>query len=287
VLTGEGADETMGGYDIFKEAKIRRFWGRNPASVCRPLLLKRLYPYMRDIQRQSPAYLKRFFHVTAEDLTNPFFSHLPRWALGARLKTFLSEAVRAELQACSVLSNLEHALPQSFGSWDVANQAEFLEAKYLLPGFILSSQGDRMTMAHAVEARYPFLDHRVVEFAAALPSRLKMKVLDEKYLLKQVAHGLVPETIRKRPKQPYRAPDGRSFLGPAGGYLDAMLSPDKVRQQGVFDPRTVGALLVKFKSGRATSTGDNMALIGILSTGILLEQFVHRRDDASPQPIPA
>jgi asparagine synthase (glutamine-hydrolysing) len=287
VLTGEGADETMGGYDIFKEAKIRRFWGRNPASAWRPLLLKRLYPYMQDMQRQSPSYLKRFFHVTTEDLANPFFSHLPRWGLGARLKTFLSEAVRAELQPYSALSDLEQALPQSFDSWSVANQAEYLEAKHLLPGFILSSQGDRMAMAHAVEGRYPFLDHRVVEFSAALPARLKIKVLDEKHLLKHAACGLIPESIRKRPKQPYRAPDGKSFLGPAGGYVDAMLSPDKVRQQGVFDPRTVDALLVKFKSGRATSTGDNMALIGILSTGILLEQFIHRRDDASTQPIPA
>jgi asparagine synthase (glutamine-hydrolysing) len=87
----------------------------------------------------------------------------------------LSEAVRGELSSYSVLADLEHSLPQSFGSWDAANQAEYLEAKYLLPGFILSSQGDRMAMAHAVEGRYPFLDHRVVAFAAALPSRLKRR----------------------------------------------------------------------------------------------------------------
>ena len=282
VLTGEGADETMGGYDIFKEAKIRRFWGRYPASAWRPLLLKRLYPYMQEMQRQSPAYLMRFFHVTTADLANHFFSHLPRWAVTARLKTFLSEAVRAELSAYSTLADLEHSLPQSFGSWDAANQAEYLEAKYLLPGFILSSQGDRMAMAHAVEGRYPFLDHRVVAFAAALPPRLKMKVLDQKYLLKQAAHGLVPESIRKRPKQPYRAPDGKSFRGAAGNYVEAILSPDTVRRQGIFDPRAVGALLAKFTSGRPTGTGDNMAFVAILSTGLLLDAFVDRHENASP-----
>jgi asparagine synthase (glutamine-hydrolysing) len=281
VLTGEGADETMGGYDIFKEAKIRRFWGRNPASTRRPLLLKRLYPYMQEMQRQSPAYLKRFFHVTTEDLANPFFSHLPRWAVTARLKGFLSDAVRAELSSCNALCDLEHSVPRSFGSWDPANQAEYLEAKYLLPGFILSSQGDRMAMAHAVEGRYPFLDHRVVEFAAALPPRLKMKVLDQKHLLKQAAHGLVPESIRKRPKQPYRAPDGKSFLGPAGRYVDALLSPDTVRRQGIFDPRAVGALLAKFTSGRGTGTADNMAFVAILSTGLLLDEFL-TRDESTP-----
>jgi asparagine synthase (glutamine-hydrolysing) len=274
VLTGEGADELLGGYDIYKEAKIRRFWGRNPASAWRPLLLKRLYPYLQDLQRQSPAYLGRFFHVTPEDLTSPFFSHLPRWALTARLKTFLSEDVRAALQSYRAIADLEDTLPSGFHSWNPAHQAEFLETRYLLPGFILSSQGDRMAMAHAVEGRYPFLDHRVVQFAANLPSRLKLKVLDQKHLLKQAVRGRIPESIRTRPKQPYRAPDGKSFLGQAAGYVDDILSAEAVGAHGIFDPRAVGALLAKFRSGRATGTADNMALVAILSTELLLDQFI-------------
>jgi asparagine synthase (glutamine-hydrolysing) len=174
VLTGEGADEILGGYDIFKEAKIRQFWGKDPASRWRPLLLKRLYPYMDGIQRQSPAYLKSFFHVTAEDLASPFFSHLPRWELTAKLKMFFSDDVRAETQEAAALPCLEHELPFAYSSWTSFNRAEYLEARYLLPGYILSSQGDRMAMANAVEGRYPFLDYRVVEFAAKLPSRLMM-----------------------------------------------------------------------------------------------------------------
>jgi asparagine synthase (glutamine-hydrolysing) len=98
VLTGEGADEILGGYDILKETKIRQFWGKNPGSRWRPLLLKRLYPYMEDIQRQPQAYLQRFFHVSAEELDNPLFSHLPRWDLTARLKAFFSDDVRAVVQ---------------------------------------------------------------------------------------------------------------------------------------------------------------------------------------------
>lgn len=278
VLTGEGADEVMGGYDIFKEAKIRRFWGRNPNSSLRPLLLKRLYPYMENIQRQPQAYVKSFFHVNARDLASPFFSHLPRWGLTSRLKMFLSEEVRAETQSYSALSELEQALPRSFASWSAFNQAEYLEASYLLPGYILSSQGDRMAMAHSVEGRYPFLDYRVVEFAAKLSPRLKMKVLDQKHLLKQAASGLIPESIRKRHKQPYRAPDGKSFFASTGNFFEELLSPNKLKQDGIFNSQSVAALVAKFKSGRATGTKDNMALVGILSTEILLEQFVHRRE---------
>lgn len=280
VLTGEGADETLGGYDIFKETKIRRFWGRHPSSAWRPLLLKRLYPYMEAIQHQSPAYLKSFFHVTEKDLESPFFSHLPRWELTARLKLFLSEAARAELRSDMGSAELNRLIPNDFASWDSFNRAEYLEAQYLLPGFILSSQGDRMAMAHAVEGRYPFLDHRVVEFAVKLPPNLKMKVLDQKHLLKQAAAGLIPESIRKRYKQPYRAPDGKCFLGPADSYTAELLSPETIRRRGIFNPQTVAALVAKFKSGRLSSTRDNMALVGILSTQLLLEQFTGRHSAA-------
>jgi asparagine synthase (glutamine-hydrolysing) len=276
VLTGEGADEILGGYDILKETKIRQFWGKNPESRWRPLLLKRLYPYMEDIQRQPQAYLQRFFHVSVEELDNPLFSHLPRWDLTARLKAFFSDDVRAELQPRVALSSLEQQLPEAYAGWALFNRAEYLEAKYLLPGYILSSQGDRMAMAHAVEGRYPFLDYRVVEFAAKLPTRLKMKVLNQKHLLKQASDGLIPPAIQKRYKQPYRAPDGKSFFRSAN-YLDDVLSPRQIEQAGIFDPRAVAALVAKFKTGRSTSVKDNMALVGILSTQLLLEQFIYQQ----------
>lgn len=95
VLTGEGADEVFGGYDIFKEAKLRRFWSRQPDSTTRPLLLKRLYPYMKNIQSQPPAYLRAFFQVRPHNLNSPFFSHLPRWELTGKLKAFLTPEVQA------------------------------------------------------------------------------------------------------------------------------------------------------------------------------------------------
>ena len=99
VLTGEGADEILGGYDIFKEVKIRCFWAVRPGSQWRPLLLKRLYPYMWSIRDQPEAYLRHFFRVRTEDLVSPFFSHLPRWELTSKLKVFFSDAVHAPIAA--------------------------------------------------------------------------------------------------------------------------------------------------------------------------------------------
>lgn len=277
VLTGEGADELFGGYDIFKETKIRQFWRRRPDSDWRPLLLKRLYPYMPNIQRQSLEYLKHFFHVTGQDLDSPFFSHLPRWGLTAKSKLFFSESTRAELGAADAMAALLHDLPASYATWHPFAKAEFLEARYLLPGYILSSQGDRVAMAHAVEGRYPFLDHRVVAFASRLSADLKMKVLDQKYLLKQAVKGLIPESIRTRQKQPYRAPDGISFFGKKDGHAQDLLSPTRIKEDGIFDSRATEVLVNKFRSGRETSLKDNMALIGILSTTLLVDRFIRGR----------
>jgi asparagine synthase (glutamine-hydrolysing) len=285
VLTGEGADELLGGYDIYKEAKIRRFWAAEPDSRRRASLLGRLYPYMPNVQAQSPAYRQAFFRVRPEDLDNPFFSHLPRWEMTSRLKQFFSDDLRATLAGRDVMDDCRAALPEDFARWHPFHQAQYLETTMLMPGYILSSQGDRVAMAHGVEGRFPFLDHRLAEFAARLAPRLKMKALKEKYLLKRAAGRLVPEAVVQRTKQPYRAPDAASFFGSglaADGtsssarheYIDELLSPERVREDGIFDPRAVAHLVQKAKRGRLLGAKDNMALVGILSTQLVVEQFI-------------
>jgi asparagine synthase (glutamine-hydrolysing) len=277
VLTGEGADEVLGGYDIFKEAKIRRFWARNLESKWRPLLLKRLYPYLQGLQQQSAASLKHFFRVNAADTASPFFSHLPRWELTERLKLLFSADFRAAIGESDAVSELRENLPAEFGSWPHFSQGQYLEATYFLAGYLLSSQGDRMAMAHSVEGRYPFLDYRVVEFAAKLPSSLKMKVLNEKYLLKRACEGLVPDSIIRRTKQPYRAPDGRCFFeAGAPDYVRELLSPSAIEKSGIFDSSAVGALVKKFTTAKANSVKDDMAIVGVLSTQLLVEQFINQ-----------
>lgn len=281
VLTGEGADEILGGYDIYKEAKIRRFWARQPDSRRRPLLLRRLYPYMLNLHKQPDSYLRRFFHVAPEDLSNPFFSHLPRWNLTARLKSYYSADIKAELAHHDSLRELRDSLHPDYHSWDAFEQAQYLETNLLLPGYILSSQGDRMAMAHSVEGRFPFLDPRVVELAARIPPGLKMRVLNEKHILKRALGDLVPSTVLRRPKQPYRAPEARSFFDGSRAreeYVEDMLSPGRIREFGVFNCDPVELLVRKVKEGRAIGARDNMALVGILSTQLLMDQFIYRRN---------
>ena len=279
VITGEGADEMLGGYDLFKEAKVRRFWARQPESTARPRLLDRLYPYLPGLQAQSSQYRQAFFKARPQDLLSPFFSHLPRWEMTAQIKRFYSKQTRDSLQGYSAADEFASRLPRNFAKWAPLSQAQYLETVCLLPGYILSSQGDRMSMAHGVEGRFPFLDVRVVELAAQLPPRLKLQGLNEKHILKQVAQGFVPESVRQRSKQPYRAPDACSFFGTAAkrfefGYVRDLLSPDRINRDGVFHAPAVEKLVAKAEQGALSGTRDNMALVGILSTQLLIDRFL-------------
>jgi len=132
-----------------------------------------------------------------------------------------------------------------------------------------------MAMAHSVEGRFPFLDVRLVEFCNRLPAAMKLRGLQEKYLLKQAALPWLPETIRRRPKRPYRAPVHRSFFNEkTPDYVRELLQAQYLRASGFFKPVAVEQLVRKIDAGSAIGETDDMALVGILSTLLVHRQFV-------------
>lgn len=273
VLTGEGADEILGGYDIFKEAKIRAFIHRNRQSHLRPMLLKRLYPYLALSPTESASYAERFF-ATDASLDDPFYAHRPRWKTTAWLRPFLSDNLSQDHPRDPV-ETLATVYGEKLAGLDFFTAAQYLESKTLLTNYLLSSQGDRMAMAHSVEGRFPFLDHRVVEFACRIPPQLRMKVLNEKNVLKKALAGGLPPSILKRKKQPYMAPDIVSFSGKAGQEcIERYLSDQAVAEAGLFRPAAVRQLVAKCRKGQKQGFRENMAFVGILSAQILHEQYV-------------
>jgi len=280
VLTGEGADEIFGGYDIFKEGKIRQFWARNPASKFRPLLLKRLYPYLNLSNSGSGAFLQGFFGQGLDQKNSPFFSHIPRWLTTSGCKQFFSDDLKEQLKDSDPIAEFKAEMPDAIDSWDYFNQAQYVEAKSLLSGYLLCSQGDRMLMANSVEGRFPFLDHNMIEFANSIDPRMKMHVLNEKYILKQAMSGKLPASIVKRFKQPYRAPDAAAFqAGGCPSYVKELLAENEIADSGFFHPKKVQMLVKKVESGRPTSYKDNMAFVGILSTQLLHNQFTKKSNN--------
>lgn len=281
VLTGEGADELFLGYDLFKEVAVRRFCLRRPDSTARTRLFDRLYPYLKENGRGAGEFWRKFF-LDAGPTSDPLFSHLPRILLTSWTKEFYSSEFAAARGRFDPLRELRSSLPARYFGWSALNQAAYLEMVLLLSPYLLSSQGDRMAMAHGVEGRFPFLDHRLFEMAAALPTGSRLRGLKEKEVLRRWARSILPPQVTTRIKQPYRAPDAPSFFAAnAPEYVAESLSESAIRTVGVWEPRRVDGIVRRCRSGNAISARENQALLGILST-----QLWHHRFITNPQPAP-
>jgi len=274
VLTGEGADEFFLGYQIFQETKIRQFWAKQPESKRRPIPLRRLYPYLR-VADQGSELQSQFFRLGLEDPTQPGFSHLLRWSSTSRIWRFFSLAFENQTRSYDPIADLLAGMPPDFERWRPLARAQYLEISTLLSGYLLSAQGDRMLMANSVEGRFPFLDHRLVELSARLPDPIKLRVLDEKHVLKAIASSLIPDRVIHRPKRPYRAPVSQPICGVwAAGWSTDALHEDAIREAGVFDPVKVQRLREKLSRSPSPGESDSMALMAIASVQLLHGQFV-------------
>ena len=285
VLTGEGADEMFAGYDVFKLDKVRRFWARRPDSRGRPQLLARLYPYLAQDLGRAGRLLPNVFRAGLTNTDDPLYSHRLRFEHAARALRFLEPAVldRARADGDPVDSVLAR-LPGDFARFSTLGRAQYLEIITFLTGYLLHSQGDRMLMGNSVEGRFPFLDHRVAEFAARLPEAAKLPGLREKHLLRRAVQPLLPPEIVKREKRPYRAPILRAFMGRgAPAYVAELLEPERLRQAGIFAPSAVEQLVEKCRRNADgfVSESDEMALVGVLSVMLLDELFVRRPTPAA------
>ena len=287
VLTGEGADEVFGGYNIFKEAKLRQFWARQPDSKWRPMLVERLYPYIFKDASRARLFLQQFFSVKDSDINDPFFSHQVRWRNSGKNRMFFSNQLQDNLKDYDPFSAVSDRLPPHFNDADMFSRAQFLEMDIFLSNYLLSSQGDRVGMGNSIELRLPFLDYRVIEFAAKLPAHWKIKGMNEKYILKETFKDILPASISKRPKQPYRAPIKEAFpTDEPGSWIAELLSQKKISDYGYFDDKKVTLLAKRFsqEAKQAASEVQNMALMGILTTQLLHQQYVEDFDPRTIKP---
>jgi asparagine synthase (glutamine-hydrolysing) len=279
VLTGEGSDEIFAGYDIFKEGRIRRFWAEEPDSKIRPKLFRKLYPdIFGHADSRAIAFLESFFKKGLSETDSPAYSHMIRWENAKPLQGFFSGAIKEEIRKSQdFVDRFTASLPSDFLSWDPLSRAQYTEATLFLSNYLLSSQGDRMAMAHAVEGRFPFLDYRVVEFATRVPPFYRLRGLKDKFILREAAADLIPREMAYRQKQPYRAPISRCFFGDETlPYVEDLLSDSALKDKGYFHPEKVSKLAdkVRRQQGQLLSERENMALIGILSTQLLDEMFI-------------
>ena len=187
------------------------------------------------------------------------------------------------LKDYNCFDDLNRLLPENFSNWDYINKAQYLEIITFMSGYLLSSQGDRMAMGNSVEIRVPYLDHRIIEYMAGVPSRYKIRGLNEKYLLKKVFLDLLPSEIIYRNKNPYRAPIRNSLLGNQFFNINSILSEKVLKETGIFDASKVGLLLKKADRSANISELDNMALAAIISTQLIVRQFFNQPELKVPE----
>jgi asparagine synthase (glutamine-hydrolysing) len=278
VLTGEGSDEILAGYDIFKETLIRSFWAKNPDSEWRPSLLRRLYPTLPLSASRARFYLETFYKSGLSEKDKFFFSHIPRINTTTKIKDYFTDDVKTQIGDYDSVQAFEKFIPESYYKWKHLLRAQYLEVRSLLSGYLLSSQGDRVSAANSIEGRFPFLDHRIVELGARIPPWYKILGLKEKLVLKRAMNKELPKQITERVKQPYMAPDSNSFFQKdSPEYIVEMLSDSALSRAGIFNPEYVAKLVAKCARlyHAHLSFKDNMSFNGILSTQILYHSYIN------------
>jgi asparagine synthase (glutamine-hydrolysing) len=243
-LSGEGADELFGGYLTYRADHLYQQANRIPAWMRRTGLgLLRMWPVSDDkISLEYKA--KRFLEGS---LLKPASAHL-FWN-----GTFSMEQKRALLRVPRQTDpgSLMNTLPTEAFASGAVNRFLWLDQRYYLADDILN-KCDRMSMAHSLEVRPPFLDHRLVEFAASLPENFKIQGKTLKFILRDLMRGKLPESVLTRPKEGFDIPAHRWFRGPLRGLLDEVVSESAVNATGVFNWSAVERIKSEHMSRRAS-----------------------------------
>jgi asparagine synthase (glutamine-hydrolysing) len=273
VLTGEGADEMLAGYPPFRRDLILQGGGEEAARLLQQLAAANqsshgllspageTAPGLDAIQQRlgwTPSSFETFSTLAAK--VHPLLHD-----------DFRAEQVRAG--AYTELLDFTDVRGRMSGR-DPLNQALYLWGRTQLPNYVLAYLGDRMEMAHSVEARVPFLDHRVAEYAAQLPVRHKIRGLREKHVLREAVRGCVLPEIYDRQKHPFMSPPARATTDALNEFYNDVLHSAAAEAQPFFEPQRVRTLLKHVNELPSQDRGAfEGAVLLVVSTCVLQERF--------------
>jgi asparagine synthase (glutamine-hydrolysing) len=273
VMTGEGADEFLCGYHIFRENAARRFWARGPNSAWRPSLLANLHPYITGGNQRNAMWMQ-FFRKNLGATDDPFYSHAVRWENSVWTTRLLSAAMRERMDLPHTRATLDDALPPDWKNSSPLAKAQAIEITTFMSSYLLSSQGDRVALGHGVEARFPFLDSEVIDCCNRMPRRAKLAGMQDKVALRRLASRFLPEDVWKRPKWPYRAPIRSALFGPdAPAEVRDLLGRSVTERLGLADTTAVASMVERAVSDKPLGEREEMGLVGVLTLHMLGTQF--------------
>jgi asparagine synthase (glutamine-hydrolysing) len=249
VLTGEGSDELLGGYGRYWKTLMNLRLGRAYHAATIPAVRSAILRAVGGAAGASRTgqRLARTFLAREPDLRHLYFDNFAVFGLDRQAGLFTAEASAraaerdpyAALQALADASDAENVLDALL---DVDIQSYLHE---------LLMKQDQMSMAASIESRVPFLDHELVEFAAALPPHLKVRGRVTKRVLREGLGPMLPEAINSRPKAGFPVPIAAWFRGPFRPLVHELVLSDRARARGIFRPDAVGEMVAAHEAGRA------------------------------------
>lgn len=279
VLTGQGADELLAGYDPFEHQLVLDAIRNDPKKAAALRRQEALRPHSGKIDvlaraRSYPAYERvvERFGAYPYPMMRPLLHH-------PRMRQLLAPDFRQAVAATDAVDEVARRVDCSRISGRSSTSAsQYLLFKTDLPGYILSALVDRPEMAHSIEGRLPFLDHRLAEFATQLPLSMKLQERENKHILRRAMTGLVPDEVRTRPKQQFLTPSSES-LGlhlPRNPLVATYLTPERIRDAGIFDPARLKVVLYGVRhlpQGSYYQVLCEAIVMAALSLHILHDQF--------------
>lgn len=280
VLTGEGADELLGGYDCFRADKMRRIFDRPLLRALRPAVYRRLYSWHGLPEGTVDMMLAN--QARSREVERRFGGVYPAWfdmwtTLDLDRQRLLAPDGRRVRPADEPPEGFLDLLPDGVGELHPFDAVLALELESRLPSWMLAI-GDRASMANGVEARVPFLDHELVEYLVPLAPALKMRGFTEKALLRQAVGDLLPAEIASRQKRPFYTPLKSWFFSEgAPEYVEDVLGARALRDAGLFDPEVVARLrrdILRVPDGHLLRVQHEWVLVLVLGVQILHRLFV-------------
>ena len=247
-LTGDGGDELFAGYPRYRAVRLASYFDRLPALL-RRMLAGRFWQRLPASPRQKSfrRRWKRFVEVLGQEPRRRYLEWI----------AIFNEARRAELYSEDFIARLPQTDPFEFlaaafrrvRGRDPVTATSLADLVTYLPCDLMTKV-DVASMAHGLECRQPFLDHRVVELAAAMPVHLKVRRARGKRILTETFADLLPRAIRRRPKMGFGVPLDHWFRGPLKEFARQVLLEEPTLSRGFFRPEVVRGLVEEHQSGR-------------------------------------
>jgi asparagine synthase (glutamine-hydrolysing) len=247
VLTGEGSDELLAGYEKYRRTIFNLTLGRGYHRAA-PASARRAVAAGVDAFARRSAFgrkLARTFLRLEPDLPSIYFDNFSVFSRAMQRRLFTPEA-RERIGAAGPYDAATAAMADSDAA---ATLDRLLAADMTTYLHELLMKQDQMSMAASIESRVPFLDHRLVEFAAALPERAKLRGVTTKWVLRRAMQGRLPEQILRRPKMGFPVPVGAWLRGGFRHLVDDLVLGPRARARGVFDPAFVREIVARHDAG--------------------------------------